>query len=214
MSVEGAMEKRKIRLMGLSLPLAVLAVYGWGARAGQPWQPLPGVPESWVPFSADFRVFGPGINTATGRFYRFSDGSTRSETRTLADLAIGIVNVGLGRFYSYSRGTGWVSQPLELPPEGLKPRLPLASEAFERVSEPWEGLEVWRLVDRTGAAFLIAPALNAFTVRREAGQGPSFEFTNIVIGEPQASLLPPMSATVRERDEPMRVGRFPLVHVQ
>lgn len=157
-------------------------------------------------------MFGPGVGPSTGRFYRSSDGSTRSETRTLADLAIGIVNVAAGRFYSYSRGTGWVSRPLELPSERLRPRRPPASPFLERVPEPWEGLEVWRLQDGSGAVLLIAPALNAFTVRREGGKGPSFEFTNIAIGEPAVALGPPASATVRESEEPMRVGLFPVLH--
>lgn len=197
--------------LGLAVPAAALVVHVWGAPIRER-QPLPGLPDSWVPFSADFRVFGPGVGPSTGRFYRSSDGSTRSETRALADLAIGIVNVAARRFYSYSRGSGWVSQPLELSPEGMRPRTLPESPFLERVPEPWEGLEVWRLQDASGAVRLIAPALNAFTVRREGGMGPSFEFTNIAIGEPDVAFVPPASATVRESDEPMRAGFFPVPH--
>jgi hypothetical protein len=40
--------------------------------------------------------------------------------------------------------------------------------------------------------------------------GLNYELTNIVIGEPSGSVVPPPDAVVEERQDPRRMGVFPL----
>jgi hypothetical protein len=175
-------------------------------------QRLPGLPTEWVPFSADLRLFGDGIPESHGRFHRYSDGSTRSDTRVGRDVATTINNVTLGRAYSYTGASGWVAYPLETPQGGLHPTVVLATPDLQRLSQAWEGLVVFAHRDASGAERWVAPALNGFAVRRLARTGLNYELTNIVLGEPGEPLDPPDGSVVKEEATVRRMGAFPLGH--
>lgn len=179
-------------------------------KQAQEYPKLKELAETWVPFSATMRFSGEGVVPSEGRFWRFSDGSTRSETYAAKDMAITINNVAARRVYSCTGASGWVSHPLELPADGLHPLVLLATPGVRELPEKWEGLTVYAVTDAEGTERVIAPAINGFVVRRTGSKGPNVEVTDIVIGEPGVALTPPEGAPVVEKHDVRRMGAFPL----
>lgn len=168
-------------------------------------------PETWTPFSADLRRVN-AMNGAVhvGRFYRSSDGSTRSETGPSLEQinSIGIKNIGDVAFYSWNDKFGWMQQPMTLPPEGWQPGRIVFNERMTRVQERLGDLELIRH-DQSPYTVYRAPMLNMFDVIKllpcqfESTSACGTWLSNIRIGEQSSELFaPPSSASIQQNPEP------------
>ena len=179
-----------------------------------PDAPIPNQPGHWVAFAADMDNSAPQdaarpARKVLGRFYRDDTGSERIESwpepqpiEGLTMIVISIKNIPVERFYTYTPQTGWISQPMKLPPGRWEPRPLYATEDERRHIEQSEGLELYP----TGPASeirLIAPALNgAVVARRSSSNGYQRVLQNIKIGSQSAALFePPPAADVLKSGE-------------
>jgi hypothetical protein len=124
-------------------------------------------PAEWVPFSAQLEKTTGGGERFAGRYFQGRDGSTRYDTGpgpVLTEVtAVGIKNIRLQKFYSFSRRSGWTEQPMQLPPGGWHPAPTLAS-IFTATDDTLEGLPLLKRISATTETW-VAPDLNLFAVR-------------------------------------------------
>jgi hypothetical protein len=169
-------------------------------------------PSEWVPFSADVRNVKVSGAVSVGRFYRGSDGSTRSEAGASFDdiTVIAIKNIRTSSFWVWNQQRGyWRSQPMDIPPDGWRP-VPTRANIFTPVAEKIEGFEVLRRGNSDGSFELVAPQLNLFplvttcpTARPPATADCALRYYNIKIGEQPADLFElPTGAQVVPLAEP------------
>lgn len=176
-------------------------------------------PGRWVPFRANIkRVFDPE-SVFVGRFYRASDGSTRSETGpSIAEINIvGIKNMSEGVFYLWLPTSGWESHPMELPHgKYFQPRLDsgVSAEAT-RVDDQIEGIDLIKgPTDRHGITEYQAPRLNYFALRttipcktaQRTGCGKWYSEVHID-EQPPELFKPPVGVAVLKRSEPGGIVR-------
>ncbi|MGE0123564.1 MAG: hypothetical protein AB7U25_11550 [Vicinamibacterales bacterium] len=156
-------------------------------------------PSEWVPFSAHIRRVNAADGfVSVGRFYRSSNGSTRSDTGPSLDQidTIGIKNIDRVAFYLWSIKLGWSQQPMSLPPDGWTPGLIVFNDAMTRVPERVEGFELIRH-DAPPFTVFRAPQLNMFDVMRlipcqfNTALMCGTWFSNFVVGEQPAELFAP-----------------------
>jgi hypothetical protein len=172
------------------------------------------IPDTWVPFSAKLTTHATSGKTFVGRFYRSSDGSTRSETGPSPDrmTVIAIKNIPQSLLYLWRRGE-WTQQPMQLPPSGWKPQS-FPVRATTPVAEKVEGFDVVQ-ADSVNSTTLFAPALNLFPIVLILKECPAplpecgERYSDIRIGEQPAELfLPPADVAYRVAtgDVPERVA--------
>lgn len=168
-------------------------------------------PSTWVAFSADIRRVNAMTGAVSvGKFYRSSDGSTRSDTGSSLDRidTIGIKNIRLVAFYLWSDKTGWSQQPMTIPPDGWGPGKIVFNERMTRVPERIDGLE---LIKHDAPPYTVfrAPQLNMFELVKLlpcqfASPTPCGTwFANVQIGEQPPELFEvPASQPVVQNPQP------------
>jgi hypothetical protein len=156
-------------------------------------------PSDWVSFSADVELcMGTGQPSLNGRFYRASNGSTRSELYEPDGSVnmLSIVNVPEQNLYVYDRRNGWrVSQTdARHRPDTRFSKFALGEKSPTR----WEDLEVYEKV-QDGELAVCAPELNFKTVYSLFIQaGRTKILRQIKREEPAADLFsPPPNVPVR-----------------
>lgn len=210
-------------LVALAVGTTAGGIYGLGstgptARTDRtPSQPggLVAQPSEWVPFSADIRQVGSAGTTAVGRFYRSSDGSTRSETGDSFDAldTVAIKNIKERAFYLHTVDGAWTVQPMDLPPWGWKPMPTRFGNGMTPVPETVEGFSLIR--SESGPVVLYrSPELNLFVlitaVPCETGRAVEcgISHSNIVLGEqPEEHFQPPAGVRVMRVDKPGGIVR-------
>jgi hypothetical protein len=194
---------------------AALGVYTRSALSQSAGQLIP-QPASWVPFSAELRDVREDGAVTVGRFYRASDGSTRSETGPSLDniRVVGINAISNATFYLWHADRGWTAQPMQLPPFGWNPTPTIFNSQMTGVTDKVEGFTVIRMVvggnDRVA---FVAPELNLFPLivsypcRGRTAQCGTVHF-NIRVGEqPQEYFAPAEDALITRREEPGGIVR-------
>jgi hypothetical protein len=176
-----------------------------GLAAQQPSGVEIPAPNSWVAFTADITGTSvPGTAGVSGKYYRSSDGSQRTDTYKPGEPGrriIDIKNVAQEKYYAWDTRQ-WTVQPMQLGPNGYRPTR-ARTERLTRESEPWEGLEVYRFLLDGGSQVLMAPALNFFRVVEIKPSGRRIQYSNIVLTEPDPTLFePPAGAQVTELSGP------------
>lgn len=168
-------------------------------------------PAAWVPFSADIRRVNAMTGAVSvGKFYRSSEGSTRSDTGPSLDRidTIGIKNIRLVAFYLWSDKTGWRQQPMTIPPDGWAPGKIVFNEHMTRVPERIDGLE---LIKHDAPPYTVfrAPQLNMFELVKllpcqfESPTPCGTWFANVQIGEQPPELFEvPASQPVVQNPQP------------
>ena len=204
-------------VFAVAVPVLVAGVIGYSnattARRGAfTQQDLIPTPDSWVPFTADVRTTDPVRPTVLGRFYRSGDGSTRTDTTVEGDTKVLINNVALNRCFRYFKATGWMSNPMALPPGGFTPvKHRKDSAELSRHAEKVAGFDVFRHVSPAGReSSLLAPDLNMFALRVERPDGGTLEYSNIQLGEPPPGTFePPPGVPITHRTEPAGIVWVP-----
>jgi len=204
-------------VFAVAFPVLVAAVISYAnvttARRGAfTEQDLIPTPDSWVPFAADVRTTDPVRPTVLGRFYRSGDGSTRTDTTVEGDTKVLINNVALNTCYRYFRATGWMSNPMALPPGGFTPfKYRRDSAELSLHADKVEGFEVYRQVNATSREVsLLAPELNMFAIRVTRSDGGTLEYLNIQSGEPAPGTFePPPGAPIKHNSEPAGIVWVP-----
>jgi hypothetical protein len=163
----------KKRLVTLAFPPVVFCfvwlLVGFGSTTATPKgaRQIPQViegPGQWVAFSAEVELrLGTAQPSLNGKFYRASNGSTRTELYE-PDGSVNmfsIVNMPEQRLYVYDPRNGWrVSQTdARESPETRFSQVALGEKSPTR----WEGLEVYEKV-QDGELTVCAPELNFKTV--------------------------------------------------
>jgi hypothetical protein len=164
-------------------------------------------PSEWIPFSAWVRsvVTTDGVQRVgmQGRYYRRSDGSTRSETgpENGPIRVIDIKNIAAKRAYLFRNGR-WQSNPMQLRDGGYRPRKQRVDMlGLERHAEAISGFLVYKYTDAGGVVSFQAPDLNFFKLRTSY-QETTQEFYDIQPGEqPDHLFEPPQGADVEEKPE-------------
>jgi hypothetical protein len=122
-------------------------------------------PVTWIPFTADLRhVDETSGEIRLGRFYRASDGSTRSETGSTLDAidTIAIKNISTRSFYLWSQDRGWwTAQPMDLPQRGWLPVPRILTKETVFVADKVERYNLVRSVTGNRVVYE-APQLNMF----------------------------------------------------
>jgi hypothetical protein len=164
-----------------------------------------------VPFSADSerRIGGKDV-VVDGRFWRASDGSTRTESwvRGINDVIIVIKNVTTNRYFEkLGNARAWCSHPMALPSRGYLPlKRRTSMPGLSAVATPVEGFEVFRYsggTPRSTTTELQSPALNFFALVVQDFTGTHLRHFNIRLGEQEPALfMPPPDATVEEHVDP------------
>jgi hypothetical protein len=201
----------RIGIFATLLCLAGVFVYGRTvaprAQEREQLERIP-IPDKWVPFSAKLTTRTTSGKTYAGRFYRSTDGSTRSETGPSPDqiTVIAIKNIPQALFYLWQRGQ-WTQQPMQLPPSGWNPQS-FPVRAVTPVAEKVEGFDVVQ-GDSANSTTLFAPQLNLFPIvliNKECPASPpecGERYSDIHIGEQPAELfLPPTDVALRVLEEP------------
>jgi hypothetical protein len=173
------------------LPLLILAVSASGSSRQIRQTPVTiPLPAQWVPFSADLKERQPD-GYSHGKFYRATDGSTAFVIDSAAGPVITINNTRSKRRYSMLPGLGWIEQPI--PDAQLDPprqQLVLGGMSVQKLDMTVAGGEVYEMI--TGPRHMrFAIGLNGMRVYFADSQGVLQEYTNIVLGEPSASLFVP-----------------------
>lgn len=169
-------------------------------------------PATWVPFSADIKRVGAEKGTVwVGRFYRASDGSTRSETgRSLDSIdTVGIKNIEGRTFYLWSKSRGsWTAQPMDLPPWGWQPRPRHLSPRMGAVAQKVEGFDLMLSINKQRMVYE-SPQLNFFPLVAvepcavATATACGVWHSNIVLGEqPPSYFLPQAGASLEWLSEP------------
>ena len=164
-------------------------------------------PTHWVPFTAHMRksVAANGVQDVKvqGRYYRRSDGSTRSESGMVNGpiKVIDIKNIAQNRFYLFENER-WQSYPMLLPAEGFRPLQRREDmKGLERHSEAVSSFLVYKHTDRGGVVSMKAPDLNFFALRTSFKETTQ-EFYDVQLGEQPDDLFePPVGAEVEQRTE-------------
>jgi hypothetical protein len=208
------MRKILTAMILITLPLLVAGsvLYARGFRALQPDQHVPS-PTEWIPFRSDFRQVDGSGAVHVGRFYRRSDGSTRSESgQSLGKWhTILIKNISTATYYTWYEERGWARQPMQLPKWGWRPgKRHFNTPGLTLVPQRVEGFTLLKVEHNGGAYDLQAPELNFFTVVRHWGDtvGSGTTHSNIRVGEQPAELFePPRDASVAAIGEPGGIVR-------
>jgi hypothetical protein len=193
-----------------------LGLYLRTAQAPGPMEEVTG-PQVWVPFSATYKHVNENGEVRVGRFYRASDGSTRSESGLEAGVMniIGIKNISEGLFYLWKPTTGWESRPMDVPSTGWKPRISKTVAPTNLVTDRVDGFALIKSpMDRRGATTYEAPELNFMPLRvatrcqviglDECGVW----LTEIIVGEQLPEYFkPPIGTSVARRSEPGGIVR-------
>jgi hypothetical protein len=176
---------------------------------------IPG-PSTWVPFAADLRTVADDGTVTVGRFYRNGDGSTRSQTGpSVVEITnIAIKNIPDVRFYTWNKRRGWSEQPMQLPPDGWKPRSLVLTPDVTVLTEKLEGFDVIKITHGPSSMYEV-PQLNFFPVVtiRECTSAPRTTvcgtwLSNIRIGEqPIEFFRPPSDQAVVPRSDPGGITR-------
>lgn len=177
----------------------------WVTPVGAQLADIP-APVNWVAFSAD-RM---STNEATpdsyvyGRYYRRSDGSTRSDAGVKGESiqSIEIHNMTNSTYYTFFRGS-WESYKMRLPEEGYTPAVPrLGKTNFLAKSDEFiQGFDnIYTETQPSGLVRHEAPALNFFALR-QTYQGAKTEYYNVQIAEqPDDLFVPPPGAPINAHD--------------
>jgi len=175
-------------------------------------------PQGWVPFSADVQVSQPGQPLVVGHFYRSSDGSTRLETGPGDErVVVSIRNIKRVTFFVKNPKGEWISRPMKMRPGVYMPGRMKATTAglfnypFRLALREGEsgslradsGMKAYQYINPSGNVSLLAPELNFFAVLQVTLDGRSEQYSQIKMGEPDASLFePPPGVQVTARSEP------------
>jgi hypothetical protein len=155
-------------------------------------------PDEWTPFTADATKTNAG-GAVLGRFYRWSDGSTRLDSGpSRSDLrSIDIKNVGLERSFTYNEASGWTERPMKLRTGVLAPPRVRARDLADSPRMRFENREAFIRTDPGGIIRVVVPELNFFLVDFILPNGDRTRHDNVRIGEPPVEfLLPPPGAFV------------------
>lgn len=185
------------------------AVAGAAAVRNEPQKRI-AAPDVWVTFTAELRQETPDAAPVVGRFYRASNGSSRTESGPESEPArvVDIKNIARGLYFTKARtpegGEYWVEQPLVLPAEGWKP-MQMAERADRLIlKELFDGRQVVQVVAGPGSVHFLAPSLNYYPVvksRPLTGERTSAHVVSTA--EPAAELFePPAGATIRRSEKP------------
>ena len=175
---------------------------------------IPDQPGGWVAFAADMENSAPPeagqqARQVIGRFYRDDNGSERMETwpepqpiEGLTMMVITIKNIPAERFYAYTTQTGWISQPMKLPPGRWEPRPFYAMEDERRRMVQIEGLDVYPSGPASEGR-MVAPALNGAVVARRSSRDEYQRVLQNIKREAQPAALfePPPGADVLKSGE-------------
>lgn len=201
----------KVAIAGLTvfvLSFWATAVFQPGtARANQAQPDQTGYlpqPSEWVPVSYDVE-FELNGEKAGSRYsmYRNREGSTRNIAMSQGIETNQVDNVLLGKHFRWTTGGPGFVHPLRQRPNNNKPFLTMRKSRVRAVppSDPrvshLRGLSVeltfWEFVGSGGARIVYAPELNLLDVYVDMGAGKVKKVTNVVVGEPDASLFQPPS---------------------
>jgi hypothetical protein len=186
-------------------PLLILAgvIHARSSSVSQAHDPVQAA-EKFVPFSAETQIVTETGAIIVGRFYRRSDGSTRSETGKALDApsTIFINNYGSRSSYMWTKGS-WIAYPIGHPvvPRPWHPDEKSLARMLP-VQESVDGLALLRKNNPgspEGGYELVAPRLNFYAVVvRTCSDTPAPEDKcltnrkfNIQIGEPPSELFEP-----------------------
>lgn len=206
--MDGDLMPKRIALTVIALAGMLGVGYGAGrtttllggpTQTKRPQVQLPAGPASWVAFEADVTVTDLGQGTLFQRFYRASDGSTRTEAYSpdKTQVVITIHNAQTRRVYVKGPSGGWASMADVQPPLVTQPAF--RTDWVGTTPESVAGLEAYRLA-KTGSTAWLARDLNYFEIRTEYPQaGKLREYQNIERREPSRDLfLPPAGEDVRD----------------
>jgi hypothetical protein len=168
-------------------------------KAGQQDDEIP-APAYWVAFDADVRETQAGAPEFTGRFYRDSDGSTRQDMHSADGLyqLLLIVNVASNTsFTCEERPNKWSSRPAGFDSHTKPVQRYRRSSGLAPLSDPLEGLLVYRKVYPDGRIETLAPNLNFLAILVEdTSRRRRRSFSNIHLGEPEPALFAPPPGAV------------------
>ena len=158
-------------------------------------------PSEWVPFEAQMEKTVSGRPSVVGRFYRWRDGSKRSEMvlEGTDRRLITIINVGSNTYYEMSGDGVWCSHPMKVGKEYLPPKMRKNnSNGLQHLTATVEGFEVYRLTSDRRIVELSAPALNFFPlVQEDPVTGTRARYFGFKMNEPDPDLLvPPAAAAI------------------
>lgn len=183
--------------------VALIAAGIAGACAGDLPRQAQAEAAAWVPFQAEFRAVGAGVESR-GRFMRHRDGSTRRETfgPDQRPAFVTIENLGTSEFHSFSAGN-WTTQPL-----AARRPVPPASSAFPNAMPQQDRVAGYRVVRADtvlGSVMLRAPVLNYFALVEEHPDPPlRIEYLSVREEAPAEVLFAPPAGAV--------VARLPWPH--
>lgn len=189
-------------VFAVGLPVLVLVSWLHASTSKQELKLIP-QPQGWVAFVSDLRIVTPGQPEASGRFYRRSDGSTRSDIARPNGVTVMINNVATQLHYKSVSAGEWQSQPMVLPPTGYVPTLARADNP-QLVLQPelMEGLEVYKASSGKDVSYRTAE-LNMFAIRIERSNGGLIQHRNIKLIEPDGALFtPPKGDSTKHVDKP------------
>ncbi len=168
-------------------------------------------PETWVPFAAATLHEAPGrAGGVAGRFFRGSDGSSRSETWSIdapSKSVIEIQNVSESAYYVKILDRQWRKHPMKLPATGYHPlRMRLGTRGLQPSPITVENMQAYRLVGSRLVEFR-APQLNFFPILVvDPVSGFRNRYFDIAVGEQEPGLFrPPTGVTVENRPELMGI---------
>ena len=208
---------RRIILVG-TCAFLVGALAGTGVANQRPTPtPLP-MPQDWVPFSADVTQFNANGDKSLGRFYRASDGSTRTDLMVnYGDKVVKTIYIeNFTRRMYYRNLSGrpeWAQGELQRPDghlramswssnaEGLAPyayKLAVLKGQDGSLAAT-DGLSAYIFTSAAGTVRVMAPDLNFFPVVSSPVAGVRRVHTNIEVGEQEPSLFEPLPGAILER---------------
>lgn len=157
-------------------------------------------PRSWIAFQAEWEKTKPGGATVKGRFYRNSDGSTRSESQFegQSESLVAISNVGNNAYYERSVDGQWCSHPMRIDRAVYSPQRMRsnANVTLTKLPEKVEGFEVYHLTGVSRIIEDVVPELNFFAVVSQDPQTLTVQrYFNISVGPQDGQLFMPSAGT-------------------
>lgn len=181
-------------------------------------------PEQWIPFQADVLITIPGKATASGRYVRRADGSTRLDTGPTPDrlLVTSISNVA-HRLRYVQRPRGWSSVPWDdITAEGWHPglfrfaenmpglrKLPgrvyvandnqLLSAEVNPPAATERAFEAYQYVNPQGNIHILVPELNFFPILRQdiqTGRREGYSQIRLAPESPDSAFQPPAGVVI------------------
>lgn len=175
------------------------------------------LPEQWVPFSAKI-VYTQQGRVRYGKFFRSSNGSNTTVNESNDGVpVITIHNFASRQTFAHLGQQGWIAYPLdERQSNSPKPRISASAKKLRQLSTSIADAPVYEFT-RSGGVSRLAAGLNGFPVYLEELDGRTIEFTDIVLGEPPASVFAPLPGArpvVKKRNDvlartPLRGKRTP-----